>query len=189
MLLNHGLQRVLTTHHPLLPSAELLILHGFFQAQGSSFQKPTSLVQPGEKGGEHRVIKALIMKEALSRWSQTHIRLYFTGKKHLLFEIQVTKLILSEHWGVCYSTQVLCHSPAWVNKRTMHLESCYKCLNQNTLKDIFYSTLAANWTHFLKHRSQEVLNRVTLSCSLDILCVGMFPEEKKNSEQPLDTTI
>lgn len=47
--------------------------------------------------GEHRGIKVLTMREALSRWSQTHIWLYFRRKKHLHFEIQVTKAILSEH--------------------------------------------------------------------------------------------
>lgn len=164
LLLKHGLQRVLTTHDPLSPPAELLMIHGFFQAQGNFLEAnfPDTARWAGSlPGGEHRVIKVPGMKEALSRWSHTHIWLYFRGKKHLLFGIQVTKVILSEH---CYSTQVFCCSPVWLNERTVHLESRYKCLNQNTYKDTFYSTLVANWIHFLKHRSQEVLNRVILSC-------------------------
>lgn len=103
VLLNHGLQRVPTTHHPLLPQ--------------QSYSWPMFVSKPKEAlvrgqlpwysqvrrvpplGGEQRVIKVLIMKEALSRWSQTHIGLYFRGKKHLLFEIQVLN-------QSCHSTEV-----------------------------------------------------------------------------------
>lgn len=37
VLLNHGLQRVLTTHDLFLPPVQLLMLHVFFQARGISF--------------------------------------------------------------------------------------------------------------------------------------------------------
>lgn len=104
MLLNHGLQRVLTTHKRLYLQQSY--------SRSMFFPKPKDALFRGQLpwysqvgrvpplGGEHRVIKVLVMKEALSRWSWTHIWLYFRGKKHLLLEIQVTKLILSEHCGV-----------------------------------------------------------------------------------------
>lgn len=120
---------------PPFTPAKLLVAHVCFQAQGSSCQRPTSLVQPGKKGpspgrwtqgdkGPHNEggIEQVV--------SDSH-RALFQRKEAPSFWNTGSKPILSQHWGVCYSTQVLCHSPVF-NERTVHLESCYKCLNQNT---------------------------------------------------------